>query len=104
MDAVNRAGPGGHKEINRTNLSMAEVQAGLAKDVVRKQLELLRFRNTFGAFGFDAELEIIPAERHQLKLKWAREGNAATLEADLAAGSWRIQARDFLGREIEMSN
>src|SRR5450759_5757895 len=43
-EAVERAGAGGHKEINRTNLSREAVQAGLELPVVRRQLELLRFR------------------------------------------------------------
>lgn len=97
MDAVRRAGPGGHKEINRTNLSAADVSEALSKDVVRKQLELLRFRNTFGAFGFDAELEVLPAEPHLLKLRWTRDGNEATLEADLIAERWRIDAKTPTG-------
>ena len=49
--AVERAGAGGHKEINRTNLSREDVLNALDKPVVRKQLELLRFRNTFPAFA-----------------------------------------------------
>ncbi len=57
-EAVARAGAGGHKEINRTNLSREAVRAGLEQPVVRRQLELLRFRNAFGAFGFDAECEV----------------------------------------------
>ena len=104
IDAVRRAGPGGHKEINRTNLVIAEVDAALATDVVLKQLELLRFRNGFGAFGFDAELEVLPAESHVLALRWTRDGNAATLVADLAQESYRITARDTAGNVIEMSN
>ena len=53
--AVARAGAGGHKEINRTNLSPQEIEERLQWDVVKRQLELLRFRNTFPAFGFEAE-------------------------------------------------
>lgn len=104
IDAVRRAGPGGHKEINRTNLSSSEVDAALATDVVLKQLELLRFRNAFGSFGFDSELEVLPAEPHVLALRWTRDGNAATLEADLAQETYRITARDAAGTVIELSN
>ena len=48
-DAVAKGGPNGHKEINRTNLSLEAVEAGLKKPVVQRQIELLRFRSTFEA-------------------------------------------------------
>ena len=89
-DAVVRAGAGGHKEINRTNLSLADVEAGLSRDVVTKQLELLRFRSSCKAFGFDATLEVLPSAAHELKLRWSNGGATATLEADLAAGTYVI--------------
>lgn len=36
--AVEKAGPGGHKEINRTNLTLEQACKGLEKNVVRQQL------------------------------------------------------------------
>ncbi len=45
-EAVRRAGESGHKEINRTNLSTDQITEGLKKDVVQKQLALIRMRNT----------------------------------------------------------
>lgn len=53
-----RAGAGGHKEINRTNFTQKDIESGLKKEVVKKQLEMLKFRKEFPAFGFDAEMEI----------------------------------------------
>ena len=50
--AVERAGAGGHKEINRTNLSNEDMAKMLEKPVVQKQLELLRLRNTNTAYEF----------------------------------------------------
>lgn len=89
-DAVTRAGAGGHKEINRTNLGVADIDAGLPRDVVRKQLELLKFRATRPAFGWDATLDVLPCAPHELKLRWTNGGAVATLEADLAAGTFAI--------------
>ncbi len=60
-DAVRAAGAGGHKEINRTNLTADDVRAGLRRPVVRDQLALLRFRSTSPAFGFDAHLQVLDA-------------------------------------------
>lgn len=90
-EAVARAGVGGHKEINRTNLAAEEVGRRLAWPVVRDQLTLLRFRHASPAFGFDARLEILPAPPGRLAWRWTGEGGAtALLEADLATRSFTV--------------
>ncbi len=91
---VEKAGPGGHKEINRTNLGLEQALSSLKKDVVKKQLELLKFRNTFPAFGFDAKLEIIESEVEILKLEWQNNAYTASLEANLKDYSFSISAKD----------
>jgi glycosidase len=101
-EAVARAGDGGHKEINRTNVSVADVAAGLERPVVQKQLELLRFRRDFPAFGFDAECEIADTASDRLVITWRRAGSFATLDADLSAATFTIHAVDAMGREINV--
>ncbi len=96
-DAVAKAGPSGHKEINRTNLALADVEVGLERPVVRRQLELLRFRSTFEAFGFDADCELADTEPGRLRLTWRRAGATATLDADLVAETFTITATDAAG-------
>ncbi|WP_372594256.1 hypothetical protein [Actinotalea sp.] len=96
-EAVAKAGPGGHKEINRTNLSTEDVEAGLQRPVVQRQLELLRFRSTFEAFGFDAECEVADTEPGRLRITWTRRGATATLDADLVAETFTIEATDAAG-------
>jgi hypothetical protein len=95
--AVERAGSGGHKEINRTNLSLADVDAGLGLQVVQGQLELLRFRNTFGAFGWDATCEVAKTSPEKLSITWRKGDLAATLHADLAAETFTITATEADG-------
>lgn len=90
--AVEKAGSGGHKEINRTNLGLAEVVDALDRPVVERQLELLRFRNTFGAFGFDAACEVAPTGDDRLVITWRKGELSATLDADLASESFTITA------------
>ena len=97
--AVEKAGSGGHKEINRTNLTMEDVAEGLAKPVVQQQLELLRFRNASPAFGFDAECTVGDTAADRLELVWRKDGNEARLEADLSTYGFRITAADSAGRE-----
>jgi sucrose phosphorylase len=93
-EAVRRAGAGGHKEINRTNLSLEQVREGMKKDVVKKQLDLLKFRNTCPAFGFDAKLNIPDSEPNLLILSWEKDGYTATLEADLTNYSFKVCSSD----------
>ena len=91
-EAVERAGAGGHKEINRTNLRREAVRAGLEQPVVRRQLELLRFRNAFGAFGFDAECEVADTAPDQLHVTWRNGGHEAVLDANLTTYEFAITA------------
>lgn len=96
-EAVARAGAGGHKEINRTNLDAAAVDAGLASPVVQRQLELLKFRNSFPAFGWDGVCSIeLPAE-HELRISWKKGEDEAVLEANLETFDFRVTAN---GQEI----
>lgn len=93
-EAVRRAGPGGHKEINRTNLTADDVRAGLQRQVVRDQLALLRFRSASPAFGFDARLEILDSPPGRLGLRWERQGAVAVLDADLSTREFTVTDGD----------
>ena len=88
-DAVARAGEGGHKEINRTNLSVQDVQEALAKDVVQKQIELLRFRKASKAFGNNAKISVL-AEDEKMRFIWEAE-TKAELEVDFASMRYTIR-------------
>ena len=89
MDGVKRAGAGGHKEINRTNLSKEKIAAMMEKPVVQKQLELLRLRNTNPAFGFDAKLDI-QQDGSVLTFMWENNGHKIGLKADFATYDYEI--------------
>lgn len=96
-EAVKRAGEGGHKEINRTNLSIEEVENALERKVVQKQLELLRFRNTCPAFGNASDL-VVSSEGKKTKFVWKNEGASAELHLDFDSYDFTIQARDESGK------
>ena len=81
-DAVKKAGAGGHKEINRTNLKKEEIQELLQKDVVKKQLMLLKFRNSCKAFGNGASMKI-KSEKNLLEITWENAGEKAVLSANV---------------------
>lgn len=95
-EAVKKAGVSGHKEINRTNLSLEQVEQCMQKEVVKKQIELLRFRNSFKAFGFDSTLTA-KTEGSRLHFMWECQGNKAVLDADLSEYSYKITGIDVDG-------
>ena len=88
-EAVRRAGPGGHKEINRTNIPPEAIDGLLQNPCVLEQLDLLRLRSTHPAFGFDSELEI-GGEGSTLELTWRKGGEWVSLHADLARTTYSI--------------
>ncbi len=88
-EAVKRAGAGGHKEINRTNLSLSQIEEAMKKDVVQKQLELLRLRNTNPAFGFDAQLDI-QTNGSVMTFTWTNGDHKISLKADFSDYSFVI--------------
>ena len=90
-EAMRLAGEGGHKEINRTNLSREEAQRRLSAPAVQKQLELLRLRNTHPAFTENAKISV-KAAGDQLQIKWENHAAQICLLADLAADSFEISA------------
>lgn len=86
--AVERAGEGGHKEINRTNLSEKEITEGLKKQVVRKQLNLIKLRNTSTAFLGKVTFE--KTFENQLRIKWMNGDEFAILTANLEDYSFEV--------------
>jgi sucrose phosphorylase len=89
---VEKAGKDGHKEINRTTLSVADIKAGLQKEVVLKQLDMLRLRNTSKAFS--GSLEFGDASENELNLIWRNENELAQLKANLTTHEFTIQYTD----------
>ena len=98
-EAVKAAGAGGHKEINRTNYTSEMVSEALKKDVVKRQIELLRFRNSFGAFSFDSTIEA-KANKDVIFIKWIKGEYAATLKLNLTDFDCVIIAKDKDGERV----
>jgi len=100
LEAVLRAGAGGHKEINRTNLSKKQIETALDMDVVQRQLALLRFRNAFPAFGFEAKLTLTQESESTLVFVWEQDGSTARLRADFARAAFSVEGIDPQGATI----
>ncbi|WP_242469386.1 alpha-amylase family glycosyl hydrolase [Rhabdochromatium marinum] len=94
--AADRGGAAGHKEINRTNLSLSEIEEGLHKPIVRDQLGLIRMRNL--APAFHGQLTVQDTEAHQLSLHWRQEDFIAELDANLSDLTFNIRYTDAEGQ------
>ena len=92
-EAVKKAGASGHKEINRTNLTMAEMEAALDREVVKKQIEMIRFRNTYKAFDERAKISIEDKEGI-LRIVWSYEGAEAELTVDFVKEEYQINCAE----------
>lgn len=88
-EAVRRAGEGGHKEINRTNLTLDDAKARLQTPAVQRQLDLLRLRNTHPAFSEDAQIAV-ETKGATLKITRRAASATATLTADFASGKYDL--------------
>lgn len=91
-EAVAAGGSAGHKEINRTNLTAAAIEAGLRKQVVLDQLKLLKMRGECAAFGFDSEMTAEQPAPDRVAFTWRNGGREASLTADLSTCAFRIRA------------
>ena len=89
--AMEKAGVGGHKEINRSNLSLEQIETLLQKDVVKKQLDLLRFRNTCPVFTEDADIKV-DCDGSQMTITWTNAHGSVSLHADFEAETYEIKS------------
>jgi sucrose phosphorylase len=99
--AADAGSTAGHKEINRTNLPLAEVRDGLARPVVQRQLELIRLRNRLPAFR--GALSVEDTADHVLALTWRHGADSARLCADLTDCSFEIVARHADGSQQRLA-
>ena len=99
--AADAGGAAGHKEINRTNLSVADVRFGLPRPIVRNQLALIRLRNMSPAFR--GALTVADTEDRGLELSWRNGGDTATLRADLVDCKFEVTTKQADGTEQRLA-
>lgn len=80
-EAADKGGSAGHKEINRTTLTLKDVEEGLKKDIVLKQLELIKLRNTSKAFSGTAKIN--KTTDNEIDILWTNQNESAHLKANL---------------------
>lgn len=69
------------REINRQNFSVNEIEEALEKDVVKRLIKLIKFRNDYPAFN--GVFSILNAPNDQVKLKWEKDNYWCKLSIDL---------------------
>jgi sucrose phosphorylase len=86
--AVEKASSAGHKEINRTNLSLKDVQRDLKNELVINQLKILKIRNSSKAFN--GAMNIKKSQEHILDFEWRLGNEKAQLQANLETCRFEI--------------
>lgn len=86
MEAVKRAGAGGHKEINRTNLSVKDITLD---STVLEQLKLIKLRNTHDAFKTGGKFTGT-VNNTGMCMSWENNSTKLTLKANLENYSYEI--------------
>ena len=94
-EAADKAGSGGHKEINRTNLSLEQIDEDLQKEIVLKQLALIRFRNTCKAFS--GNIKVNSKGLNKIDISWSFEGGEAILFIDLISSELKVHQKSKEG-------
>lgn len=87
--AADNGGDGGHKEINRTTLSLEDIETGLSKEIVIKQLDLIRLRNT--SVAFSGEITINDTSEDRIDILWSNKEHTAHLKANLNTYEFTVE-------------
>ncbi|CAI8351730.1 MAG: Sucrose 6(F)-phosphate phosphorylase [Bacteroidota bacterium] len=81
-NAVELAGAGGHKEINRTNLSFQDIANGAKAQIFKKQMKLISLRNRLDVFN--GKLTLKNPDNNKLIFTWKLSDDFAKLEVDFS--------------------
>lgn len=91
------------RNINRHYYSKEEVEQEVERPVVKRLFELMKFRNTYPAFGGD--IEVLPTEASELlEIKWTKDAATTTLRANLKTHEFTVSYVDLdSGEEKQLS-
>jgi sucrose phosphorylase len=97
VEAVTQTGEG--REINRHNYSINEIGQEVERDVVKKMVELIKFRNTHPAF--EGVFDVGASDDETLRLSWSNKDVYARLTVDLKKITGEIIYSDPQSKEIK---
>jgi sucrose phosphorylase len=97
LEILSKGGEG--RDINRHNFSVKEIEQAMEKNVVKRLLALIRFRNDYPAF--DGKFTVLPSGREEVKLSWENENKRCALQIDLKTNQSSIEFIDEVGKKIK---
>ncbi|WP_337098266.1 sucrose phosphorylase [Paenibacillus sp. YIM B09110] len=97
MDRVKATGEG--REINRHNYTVEEIEQSLEQEIVKRQLALIRFRNTYDAF--DGAFSVVDSADDEVKLTWVNGDCRCELFVNLHTNHTLIKYVDRTGYEVD---
>ena len=97
FESVARTGEG--REINRHNFSIEEIEECLQKEVVKRLLKLIRFRNAYDAFN--GEFKVLDSQKEEIKLLWQKNDKYCSLYIDLKINKTTIEYIDKRGEKVQ---
>jgi sucrose phosphorylase len=80
------------RDINRHNYSLDEIESNLNKDVVKRLIKLMEFRNSYPVF--DGEFSLGPSKRDKLILRWRKNNLFLEAKIDLTKKEVRVHYLD----------
>jgi len=89
---------GDGRTVNRHNYSLKEIDQAVNKNVVKRLLKLIRFRNDYPAFNGD--FKIMDSEKNEICLFWQKEGKSCLLRIDLENYKSVIEYIDDHGKVV----
>lgn len=84
------------REINRHNYTLEEIAEGLEREVVKRLMKLIRFRNTYSAFG--GTFRVLEAVTDEIRLMWEQDGKYCRLFINLQNYQTVIEYADDEGK------
>jgi len=90
------------RNINRHYYTLEEIEADLKRPVVKRLVELMRFRSSYPAF--DGEFSVESVDQTGLRLTWRKGEYEAVLECDLKEHDFSISSWDPEVKRLQALN
>ena len=90
------------RNINRHYYTLEEIEADLKRPVVKRLVELMRFRSSYPAF--DGEFSVESVDQTGLRLTWRKGEYEAVLECDLKEHDFSISFWDPEVKRLQALN
>lgn len=78
------------REVNRKRFSLKEANDLIKKPIVKKQLELLKLRNTHPAFSSDAIIDVTCSNSDDLTITWTKDNDYVSIIIDFKNLDYKI--------------